>query len=276
VTEPKSALPAPPTKRSEPGPGEAASDLIRRLRPIEALQRDIIAVLTRPVVVGRFWVDLEAAQGFIRDPRPPLPEKLSLTPLLVKAAALAALASPGIHRMYGPWTAVDPVHADVGVSVEGQGILSPVVVLREADRRPLGELAAELKTLALEAREKETRDIALINRYLKLFPFPGLRRLLVRLFWQSPRVRRQAVGTIQFSNVGHFGIEAAQVPVVGELLLVGGVLRKRPIVDARGAIVAGTGAEFTIQGSHRKINGQTAGRFIAEFRRVLGEPERML
>jgi pyruvate/2-oxoglutarate dehydrogenase complex dihydrolipoamide acyltransferase (E2) component len=248
----------------------------RRLRPVEALQRDIIAVLTRPAVVGRFWVDLEQAQRFAREPGSSLPHKVPLTPLLVKAAALAAVASPRIHRMFGPWSVVEPEHADVGVSVDGQEILSPVAVLREANRKPLAELAEELKVLAQEARQKEGRDIILVNRYLKLFPFPPLRRLLIRAFWTSPQIRRQAVGTIQFSNIGHFGIESAEVPVVGELLLVCGVLQRKPVVGAQGDVVAGTGAEFTIHGSHRKINGQTAGQFVAAFRRHLAEPQSLL
>jgi pyruvate dehydrogenase E2 component (dihydrolipoyllysine-residue acetyltransferase) len=258
----------------EADPGKS-SDVVRWVRPIEALQRDVIAVLTRPVVVGRFWVNLEAAQRFARDPGPDLPPRLTLTVLLAKAAALSALASPGLHRMYGPLKALDPAHADVGVSVEGQELLAPVVVLREADRKGLGELAESLKVLASEAREKEIRDVALIHRYLKLLPIPSLRRLLLRLFWQSPRVRRQAVGTIQFSNIGHFGIDSAEVPVVGELLLVGGVVHRRPAVAADGAIVSETGAEFTIHGSHRKLNGRTGGEFIGTFRRLLAEPERL-
>lgn len=242
------------------------------MRAVEALQRDVLAVLTRPVVVGRFWVDLKEAQRVVRESATE-GVRLSLTHLIVKATAMAALASPDIHRMFGPLTAVDPGHADVGVSVEGQEILAPVVVIREADRKSLVEIAQELRELAKEAREKETRDVVLIQRWLKFFPFPGLRRLLIRAFWSIPRIRRQAAGTVQFSNIGSFGIEAAHVPVVAELLLVGGVLQRLPMVDEHDAMVVGVGAEFTVHGAHRKVNGQSCGKFTRTFREVLGRPE---
>jgi hypothetical protein len=36
-----------------------------------------------------------------------------------------------------------------------------------------------------------------------------------------------------------------------------------------------TGAEFRLIGSHRKLNGDTAGRFIERFRHLLANPEEL-
>jgi hypothetical protein len=147
--------------------------------------------------------------------------------------------------------------------------------VREADRKGLGQIAQELRALAQQAREAETREVELFNRYVKLFPFPFLRRALIRAAWSSPQLRRKLVGTLQFSNIGHFGIDAAHVPVVGELLLVGGVVEKRAVPDGQGGWSEALEARFRLHGSHRKVNGQTAGLYIATFRSVLAEPDRL-
>jgi pyruvate dehydrogenase E2 component (dihydrolipoamide acetyltransferase) len=268
---PVSDLPQAPPSPSAP----RAADRSRRLRGVEAWHRDIISALSAPAVVGQFWVELDAAQRLVRGSAPG-EGKLTLTHLFAKAAALSALSSPALHRMYGPFGALDPAHADVGVSVEGQEVLAPVVVLREADRKPLVEIARELRALAAEARERDARDAVLFDRYLKLFPFPQLRRLLIRAVLSSAKARRLAAGTLQFSNIGHFGIDAAQVPVVVELLLVGGVVQRRPVADEEDRVRVALGAEFTLHGSHRKVNGQTAGQFIRTFRSLMAQPERLL
>ncbi len=255
--------------------GEKRSDTLRFLTPIEALQRDFVQVLTHPVVVGNFWIDLEKALCWLDGGERSSSERLTLTHLIIKAAAHAILDAPMLHRMYGPWRVVEPGHADIGVSVEGRQILSPVVVIKEADRKSLGDIARELREKAIQVREAEPRDIAKINRFLWLFPFPALRRFFTRLVLRSPRFRRQISGTLQFSNIGHFGIDAASVPLVVETLLVGGVVRKRLFLDEEGQLRSSRGADFRLHASHRKLNGRTCGQFLSSFQRLLGNPEQM-
>ncbi len=253
----------------------AAGDVHRRLRPIEALERDILRVFTRPVVVGEFWVDLDAADWFLRE-RHADGIRLTFVSLFAKAAALAATASPRAHRMYGPFGVIEPGSADVGVSVQGDGMLAPVTVLRAAESKSLEELAAELREKARKALAGDARMRELVDRYLWLFPFPPLRRLLIQAWFASPRRRRRAVGTIQISVLDRFGIDAAQVPVVAELLLMCGAIRERVELQPDGRLATRKGARFCIHGSHRKLNGESAGRFVERFREVLQDPARWL
>jgi hypothetical protein len=128
----------------------------------------------------------------------------------------------------------------------------------------------------MQARIEETRMRALVDRCLWLFPFPHLRRLLIRAWFASPRRRRRAVGTIQISVLDRFGIDAGQVPVVAELLLVCGAVRGRVELQPDGRLATRKGAQFCIHGSHRKLNGESGGRFIERFREVLQDPARWL
>lgn len=224
---------------------------------LELLDADVVSVLTAPVIHVRFEVDLEPCA-------PLLEGGLTWTPVIVKAAALAAMAAPDLHRLHGRWRVLEPAAADVGVSVAGAGLLAPVVVLQGADRRTLEDLASELARRALGARAEEARSHALVNRVVPWFPFPRLRRALVRWLFASPARRRRMVGTIQVTNIGLCDADIAYVPMTAELLLVVGAIRS---VDGRRRVT------LAIQASHLKLNAVTVKPFIRRFREVIAHPE---
>jgi hypothetical protein len=103
-----------------------------------------------------------------------------------------------------------------------------------------------------------------------------LRRFLIRRVLASPIRRRKLVGTIQISDLNPFGIDDATVPLVGELLLMSGAVRKAIVPGDADEPVAKLGATFVLHGSHLKMNGRTAGSFMATFRSLLLHPERLL
>jgi pyruvate/2-oxoglutarate dehydrogenase complex dihydrolipoamide acyltransferase (E2) component len=240
----------------------------------EAIETDVIRSLTGATVTGDFWIDLEPALRFLeRQPRELL---LSRIHLYVKAAALAVLDAPSLHRQWGLLRVHDPVHADVGVSVGSSRSLAPVVVIASADLKSLAEIGRELRAGARRALREERRTTEMVDRWGRFFPFPILRRLVVRWVMASPTRRRKLVGTIQISDLDSYQIDAAQVPLVGELLLVAGAVRKSVVPGDGDRPVVRSGAMFTLHGSHRKLNGRTAGEFIGKFRALMAEPERLL
>jgi hypothetical protein len=245
-----------------------ARDRVRWIRGAEALEADVISALTRPAMFGRFWVDLENARRWLEERRAAgNPEELTYTHLFVRAAALAAMASPDLHRMYGWFRCVDPGAADIGVSVACEGILAPVVVLAAADRMSVTEIARELREKAAQARRDDPRVRKLADRFVPFLPIPFLRRFLIRLAFSSPSFRRRMVGTIQITNIGLAEAEDCHVPMAAEIILCCGVVEKRVVVR--------TGAVFTLNGSHRKLTAVTGRPFVERFRRLLASPEEL-
>jgi pyruvate/2-oxoglutarate dehydrogenase complex dihydrolipoamide acyltransferase (E2) component len=253
------------------------ADSSRRLRPVEAFERDVIASLTRPVVAAEFWVDLEAVEQRLEALRGATPPAgLTFTHYYVKAAALAVRDVPELRRIYGAWRVLEPSHVDVGVSVDAPDvILAPVIVIEAADTKPLADIARDVRSKAQLAREDSRRVQALINRYLRLLPIPPVRRALIRGVLANARWRRRAVGSIQVTRLDRFGIRAVPVALTAELLLVAGAIERQPRVEGRDAIVIRTGAHFTLHGTHRKMNGRTTGAFIQRFRTLLAAPEQL-
>ena len=169
--------------------------------------------------------------------------KISVNDLVIKAVAIA------LHRMpecNASWQGevirqFHRVHIGVAVAIP-DGLVTPVV--RDADRKGIGAIAAEIKDLAERAK----------NRGLKAHEITG--------------------STFSVSNLGMFGIErftAILNPPEAGILAIGAV-RDVPAID-KGAVVAGKRMTVTMSCDHRVIDGAAGARWLQIFAELLEKPE---
>jgi pyruvate dehydrogenase E2 component (dihydrolipoamide acetyltransferase) len=133
----------------------------------------------------------------------------------------------------------------VAVAIEG-GLFTPV--LRDAEKKSLSALSAEMKDLAARARER------------KLAPHE----------YQG--------GSFAISNLGMFGIESFDAvinPPHASILAVGAGMKK-PVVGEDGEIVAAAMMSVTLSVDHRVIDGALGARFLAAVKENLEDPMAML
>ncbi len=176
----------------------------------------------------------------------PTGEKVSLNDCIIKAAAVALRRVPEVNASW----AGKEIHyhqvVDISVAVAiDDGLMTPVV--RDADRKGVAEIAAEVRDLAARAREKKLQPEEMTN------------------------------GTFSVSNLGMFGIEefsAVINPPEGAILAVGTIRNEPVVVD--GAIVPGRRMRFTMSCDHRVIDGATGAKFMAAFKRIVESPLTML
>ncbi|MBM3567579.1 MAG: pyruvate dehydrogenase complex dihydrolipoamide acetyltransferase [Alphaproteobacteria bacterium] len=172
--------------------------------------------------------------------------KISVNDMVIKALALALMKVPDANvaftgeaiRRYR-W-----VDVSVAVAIEG-GLITPI--LREADRKGLARIAAEMKDLAERARAGK----------LKLDEFQG--------------------GTTSLSNLGMMGIKqfAAVVnPPQGTILAVGAG-EARPVVK-QNALAIATVMTCTLSCDHRAVDGAVGASLLAAFKALIEDPIRML
>ncbi len=175
---------------------------------------------------------------------PPL--KVSLNDLIIKACAVALARVPECNASFTPEAILIHKRVDISVAVAvADGLVTPIV--RRADQKSVVAIAQEVRELASRARSK------------KLKP------------------EEMADGTFSISNLGMFGIDsfAAVInPPEGAILAVGQVRDEPVIVD--GVVVAGKRLAMTLSCDHRVVDGAVGAAFLAELRRLVEHPLRVL
>jgi pyruvate dehydrogenase E2 component (dihydrolipoamide acetyltransferase) len=176
----------------------------------------------------------------------PQATKVSVNDLLIKACALALVRVPECNASFSPDAILIHKRVDISVAVAiPDGLVTPVV--RNADQKSVAAIAREVRELAGRARSR------------KLKP------------------EEMADGTFSISNLGMFGIDefAAVInPPEGAILAVGQV-REVPVVES-GAVVAGQRMAMTLSCDHRVVDGAIGASFLAELRRLIEHPMRVL
>ncbi|MEM7075031.1 MAG: 2-oxo acid dehydrogenase subunit E2, partial [Pseudomonadota bacterium] len=173
--------------------------------------------------------------------------KLSVNDFIIKACALALQAVPDCNAVWAGDRVLKlgPSDVAVAVAVDG-GLFTPV--LRDADRKSLSALSAEMKDLASRARDR------------KLAPqdYQG--------------------GSFAISNLGMFGIDnfdAVINPPHGGILAVGAGVKK-PVVDADGQVGVATVMSVTLSVDHRVIDGALGAQLLEQIVTSLENPMVML
>jgi pyruvate dehydrogenase E2 component (dihydrolipoamide acetyltransferase) len=229
------------------------------VRPLSPMRKTIARRLTESkTTVPHFYlsIDVDAAEltalrekinaelAAAEGSGPPL--KVSLNDLLIKASAVALRRVPECNASFSPDAILVHKRVDISVAVAiSEGLVTPVV--RNADEKSVVSIAREVKDLAARARAK------------KLKP------------------EEMSQGTFSISNLGMFGIDAFAAvinPPEGAILAVGQV-REVPVVSG-GAIVAGKRLALTLSCDHRVVDGAVGAAFLAELRRLIEHPLRVL
>jgi pyruvate dehydrogenase E2 component (dihydrolipoamide acetyltransferase) len=169
--------------------------------------------------------------------------KVSVNDLVIKAAALALRRMPECNASWEGESIrrYHRVHIGVAVAIE-DGLVSPVV--RDADGKGIGAIAAEVRDLADRAKK----------RALKGHEITG--------------------STFTVSNLGMFGIErftAIINPPEGAILAVGNVVDTPVVVN--GQVVAGKRMTVTMSCDHRVIDGALGARWLGQFADLIEHPE---
>jgi pyruvate dehydrogenase E2 component (dihydrolipoamide acetyltransferase) len=168
--------------------------------------------------------------------------KLSVNDLIIKAQALALLATPACNVQHTPDQLIRFSRADISVAVSiSDGLITPVIV--DAGSASLSAIATSMKSLAAKAHEGR----------LQPSEYQG--------------------GTASLSNLGMFGIkqfEAVINPPQAMILAVG-IGERRAVIDGD---VIGIATQMTATGSfdHRAIDGADAAQFMSTFKALVENP----
>jgi pyruvate dehydrogenase E2 component (dihydrolipoyllysine-residue acetyltransferase) len=167
----------------------------------------------------------------------------SFNDMVVKACANALREHPRVNGAYKDGKFELYSRVNVGVAVAANDALVVPTVF-DADKKSLGEISRTVQALAQKVRDQ------------KITP-PEL-----------------SGGTFTVSNLGMYGIDSftAVINPPQAALLAVGSLRKRPVVDEGGRIVARDTMSATLVCDHRILYGAEGAEFLARVRELLEQP----
>ncbi|HEU4322349.1 MAG TPA: dihydrolipoamide acetyltransferase family protein [Roseiflexaceae bacterium] len=253
------AQPAQPAAQpAAPAPVPAAKAAAGEVEPLSRMRRAIARAMTESKPgVPHIYITSEIDMGEVVKLRKQINDsgasdvKISVNDMVIKAAAKALLKFPQINSSYAfgadgqPGVVRHPqINVSVAVAIE-DGLLAPVV--RDADKKSLGTIAAEVRELAKRAREGKSKQQDLDG------------------------------ATFQVSNLGMFDVvefvSIITVPQAASLAV--GAVREVPVVRD-GQIVVGEIMHVTLSVDHRVADGASAAQYLQELKRLLQAPMSLL
>lgn len=172
--------------------------------------------------------------------------KVTVTDLLVRACAVTIRDHPNVNSSWGGDKILRHRRINIGIAVAmDDGLIVPVV--RDADRKSVGEIAVEARELAQRARA----------RRLTPDEYTG--------------------GTFTISNLGMYGIDhftAIINPPEAAILAVGAATEEPVVRD--GQVVSRRTIKLTLAIDHRVLDGAVAAEFMRDLKATLEEPLRIV
>lgn len=248
---PAEARPAEAARPAAPQPqaaGEAGAKGDLSVQELTRLQQTVSRRMaeskaTAPDFVLEVEVDMRACVELrtrlkeVSDPAP------SFNDMVVKACAAALRDHPRVNGAYrdGRWELFSRIN--VGVAVAAQDALVVPTVF-DADKKSLGQIARDARALIEKVRDGSITPPELSG------------------------------GTFTVSNLGMYGIDVFTAiinPPQAAILTVGS-LKKRPVVDDDGRIVARDTITLSLVCDHRILYGADGAQFLARVRELLEKP----
>ncbi len=194
-------------------------------------------------------VDMAAAMSLREQLNALLPEgeRLSVNDLIVKAAAVALQKFPRINASFAGEEIRIHDQINIGIAVARDvGLLTTVI--RDCDKKSLGQIARDARELVGRAREGRMRAEDMVG------------------------------ATFTISNLGMFDVESfiAIINPPQAAILAAGTVKRVPVVDAGGQLAVGVRMKATLSADHRVTDGAEAARFMQAFKAVLEQPMQLM
>jgi pyruvate dehydrogenase E2 component (dihydrolipoamide acetyltransferase) len=236
-----------------PGPIPVPAEPSRRRDRAEAQRAATAQLMVRskreiPHYYLRTDLDLEPARAWLEEANRdrPVAERLLMSVLLLKAAALAVDEVPNLngHWIDGGFQASESVDLGVAVALRGGGLVAPAI--HGADTRSLDELMVDLRELVARARSGRLRASDLTDP------------------------------SITVTNLGDQGADEVQAVIYPpQVAIVGfGRVRERPWVHESTLTVRPV-VTATLAADHRVTSGHEGSRYLTAIDRRLQEPNEL-
>ena len=201
--------------------------------------------MTSPTVTFNLGIDMTELKR-LREQLKSDDVKVSYTDLLVKIVAKALTEFPLLNCSADGNKIIYKHYVNMGVAVAlDNGLVVPNV--RDADKKTLSEISAEVKELAAKAREGRLPMDALSG------------------------------GTFTITNLGMYGIESFS-PIINqpEVAILGVNTMEDKVVVVNGEICVRPIMNLSLTADHRVVDGSVAAQFLQRIKKLMENPALLL
>jgi pyruvate dehydrogenase E2 component (dihydrolipoamide acetyltransferase) len=253
-----------------------------------------------PTAYGSIDLDCERATSYIEAVRARTGERVTLTHLVGKAAALAIAAAPEVNGFASFGRLMLRETVDIFFQVAFFDDPKPQAAARarsdanlagakvsDADKKSVVDIARELREKAAALRSRGQSPTARIASAMKRLPGPlasvAMRAAELAAYDAGINLTPFGIpddpfGSCMVTNVGIFGIREGHAPLIPyarvPILLTLGMLREAPAVDA-GKLVVRRQVTIGVAFDHRVLDGYHAGVMARRFNDAFADPEKM-
>jgi pyruvate dehydrogenase E2 component (dihydrolipoamide acetyltransferase) len=235
------------------------SDRIEKLSWAERWFRDGLRVIDPPGALLAVEVDMSRPAA-IRNEKRLVGVSVTYTQIVIVAIATALRRLPELHRLVAGNKRLTSDAIDICLSVAGEDVVTPVVILKDAGRRTLESIAQEIKEGTAVARASDQRLTALLDKWGWMVPATRPRRALIRFLLNRMSYRRAVSGTFQVTVLGTVDQIAPFLFNTAAAIGMGEVRDRVIAVDGRPEERPTT--VLTCCCDHKVWNGMEAARFL--------------
>ena len=229
-----------------PAPAAPREEAVPMNGMLKAIANNMLnSHMTSPTVTFNLGIDMTELKR-LREQLKSDDVKVSYTDLLVKIVAKALTEFPLLNCSVDGNKIIYKHYVNMGVAVAlDNGLVVPNV--RDADKKTLSEISAEVKELAAKAREGRLPMDALSG------------------------------GTFTITNLGMYGIESFS-PIINqpEVAILGVNTMEDKVVVVNGEICVRPIMNLSLTADHRVVDGSVAAQFLQRIKKLMENPALLL
>jgi hypothetical protein len=228
--------------------------------------RDGLRVIQPPGGIVSLQMDMTACASLIADCKT-RNTPVSYAAIFVSATARALARHPRLTRLIAGNRQLTPGAVDICLSVAGDAVVTPVVIIENAETKHAHAITAEIREKTPIARQNDRKLIELLDHWGWLIPLQAVRRGLLRYLLQKLWYRRRVSGTFQVTILPELDLVIPLLFNTAAALGIGRVVERPAVVN--GEVRALLTAPFTCALDHTQWTGIDAQTFLKELKQIL-------
>jgi pyruvate dehydrogenase E2 component (dihydrolipoamide acetyltransferase) len=250
--------------------GERQTDTIEKLDYADRWIGDALAVLPHPGFFVSMEIDMTSCNDIIQQLRDK-GVKVTYTHIFIRAVALVLSKYPDLHQLIKGTRRLLPTNVDIGLSVQGDSVAAPVLVIANAESKTLQEIADEVVNRAPKIKSEDTKTLSYYRRWGKVVPFGFLRRWYLRVLLNKLWFIRKTVGTFQITTLSQVDIVAPFTISAGAILGVGRVRDRVLVINGKQEIRPT--AMISCCADHKVWDGARTAKFMTALKDLIQSDE---